>query len=337
MTSKRGESWLGGYVRRDGKGRKVYVIRKAIGGTRYEVSTRCHTERAALVELARFEADPAGYVGGGGEADRLLLDDKLLGRFLADHVTNSRPWKTRQRNLLAWWGDRLRGVDLRRATLRDHVLPALDGAPGRAPRVAVIKRLYSWLRERDEITAAQDPTLGKLKMPQGRVAQHERSKVIPAADYEAARKHLVGAYRDALDVLAGTGWHTTEVERFAKGGTVEAYRGGDPDAAAVLVVVHKSGAPHRTAVTAEVADAARRLRKHDGLSLSRFHRAILAACDAAGVERFRPGWFRHTIATLATEHGQAEQVPSFLGHRSATTTRRHYAVLATPPRVRTLR
>lgn len=336
---RRGGSWPGGFYRLDAKGRKVYVIRRMVAGVRYEVSTRCTTLRAAMKELERFEADPPAYRPGGDPHGAIYLDAQLVARFLREHAGNSRPWLGRQRSLLAWWSGHLRGVDLRKATLRDHIQPALDstGGKGIAPRVVVIKRLYSWLRERDEIEAAQDPTLGKLKVPQARVAQATQSKVIPREHYEAARSHLIGAYRDALDLLAGTGWHTTEVERFARGGTIEPYRGPDPEAAAVLQTLHKSGAPHRTAVTQEVAEAARRLREHGGISLSRFHRAVLAACDAAGIPRFRPGWFRHTIATLATEAGYDMQVSRFLGHRSATTTRRHYATLATPPRVPTLR
>jgi len=34
------------------------------------------------------------------------------------------------------------------------------------------------------------------------------------------RDAIAPAYRDSLDVLAGTGWHTTELERFAAGGAV---------------------------------------------------------------------------------------------------------------------
>jgi hypothetical protein len=153
-----------------------------------------------------------------------------------------------QRRYLAWWSDRFRGSDLRRVTLRDHIFPALDGVGGRAPRIAVIKRLYAWLRERDVITPAEDPTYGRLKVPQAKPAQWERSKVIPRADYEKARLHIEPeVYRDALDVLAGTGWHTTELNRFAAAGGFERYRGDDPGGSVVLVCPrHKIGGEHRT-------------------------------------------------------------------------------------------
>jgi integrase len=302
-----------------------------VHGTRFEVSTRCVTLRAAMGELERFEADPESYRGGGDVGGALLLDDKIAGRFLDAQGGNDLAWHTRQRKLVAWWSSRLRGVDLRKATLRDHILPAIP-AKGRKDRIAVIKHLYSWLREEDMIAATEDPCLGKLKLPQARPAQLDRSKVVPVASYRKVRVLLSPEYQAALDVLAGTGWHTTEIRRFAMGGTID--RVGR---VTVIEVKHKNGSPHRTRVSAEVAKAAALLRAHGGLGLSRFHRAVLAACDEAKVPRFRPGWFRHTIATLAVEAGEESLVPGFLGHRSSTTTKRFYSTRATPPKVTTLR
>ncbi|RKH73383.1 hypothetical protein [Corallococcus aberystwythensis] len=39
------ETWDGGYVRVDAKGRKVYVIRRMLNGKTYKVSTRAHPPR----------------------------------------------------------------------------------------------------------------------------------------------------------------------------------------------------------------------------------------------------------------------------------------------------
>lgn len=323
--------WLGGYVHIDREGRRTFVVEREVCGRRYHISTRCHTERAALAELSRFERDPAGYRPGGASEGAVFLDADLSAAFLLAHLGNSGPWQARQHRLIAFWTERLAGVDLRRATLRDHILPALP-AKGRAMRIAVVKRLYSWLRETDKISAAEDPCLGKLKMPQARPAQVERSKVIPLADFLAVRAVLVGPYRDAIDLLAGTGWHVTEAQRFAVEGRID-----ERDGATVLEVRHKSGSYHRTIVSPEVAGAATRLRAHGGLSLSRLHKALLSACRVAKVPPFRPGWFRHTVATLATEQGAGPLVSGFLGHRSATTTRRFYSVRAVPPKVPTLR
>lgn len=334
----KGTEWPGGYIRIGKGGRKTYMIRRQVAGVRYHVSTRCSTLRAAMKELERFEADPPGYRPGADPDGAIYLDPELAAAFLRDHSGNSRGWRVTQRTLIAWWAEQLAGVDLRRATLRDHILPALEreGVGSRRHRIAVIKRLYAWLRERDRISLAEDPVVGKLKPPSTRVAQLERSKVISRDQYEAARAHMVGIYRDGLDVLAGTGWHLTELERFASGGRIEPYAGPDPEGAGILVVLHKGGVPHRTLVTAPVLEAAERIRARGSFSVSGLHKAVRAACAAAGVPRFSPGQFRHTIATLATEAGYDLQVSRFLGHRSATTTRRHYATLATPPRVPTL-
>lgn len=336
---KRG-TWPGGYTRQDRRGRTVYVIRRSIGGVRYEISTRCTTLRAAMRELERFEADPPGYRPGGDVSNALYLDAELARAFLEAQARkgNSQKWLVDQRTLLAWWAEQLAGLDLRRVSLGAHILPALDADPKRrAHKVAVIKRFYAWLRETDRISVAEDPVMRKLKAPPPRVAQLERPKIISRDQYEAARAHMVGVYRDGMDILAGTGWHLTELERFASGGLIEPYQGPDESAAGVLVTIHKGGVPHRTAVSAEVLEAAKRVRARGKISLTQLHKAIRRACEAAGVERFSPGWFRHTIATMATEAGYDLQVSRFLGHRSATTTRRHYATLATPPRVPTLR
>lgn len=320
-------------MRRDARGRGTYWIRRSIGGARYEISTGCTTLRAAVRELERFETDPPGYRPGGDVVNAIVLDEKLVGEFLADHAANSVRWLRQQQLLLGWWSGRLKGVDLRKATLAANILPALRGQKWIPKKQVMIKRLYSWLRETDRIEASEDPTLGKIKVAPSKPAQvGGPSKVIPALHYEKARLHMVGHYRDALDILAGTGWHVSEAMRFAEGGVIE-----ERDGETVLMVLHKSGAPHRTLVSPEVAEAAKRLRKHGSLSDSQLAKVVRKACDAAGVPRFRAGWFRHTVATIATDAGQEALVPGFLGHRSASTTRRFYAVRVTPPKIKTLR
>lgn len=71
--------WLGGYVDYS-SGKPVYYIRKQVRGRRYHVSTRCHTERGALVELDRFEKDPANYSPLGTPGPNALFLDKDLAR-----------------------------------------------------------------------------------------------------------------------------------------------------------------------------------------------------------------------------------------------------------------
>lgn len=219
--------WLGGFIRYSKKGHPTFVIRKRVGsGKQYKVSTRCHTETGALAELKRFEADPPNYVPGGVVGpDPIYLDKELAKLFLIwskDDLHNSIEWVRKQRSYLAWWGTMLKGVDLRRATLAAHIMPALDSRPKcRAHLIAMIKNLYAWLRvTRNVITPAEDPTFGKLKVPQSMPEQWKREKAVPSQILEKVRSKMKGQWRDGLTVLMGTGWHVTELVRFVKGGRI---------------------------------------------------------------------------------------------------------------------
>jgi hypothetical protein len=359
----------GGRIRFDAKGRPVFYVRKQIGGRRYDVSTRRHTLAAALVEWERFEKDPAGYAPGGGAAP-LHLDNALAERFLAfskNERRNTIQWVGKQKAALAWWMERLRGVDLRRASLLGHVLPALERAPGRRHKMVTIKALFSWMRKVEHlITSGEDCTLD-LALPQVEPEQWRRSKVVPrehvflvieGVDASGARV-LDEPWRDALLVQAGTGWHTTEVVRFAADGAVESLPRNvlpSPACAGVLACpAHKSGEPFRARVSAPVMEAARRLRAHGPMSREWYDRNVRAACavvrrseDGAcpceeehegevGIPVFTPGRLRHSVATWAINAGaDPAQVAAYLGHKSPRTTRRFYATHASPTKVPTL-
>lgn len=344
MEQKRRTSWLGGFIRYDKKGRPTYWIRKRIGGgLRLKVSTKCHTEPAALVELATFEKDPLAYEPKAGGGDMLRLDRELVAAFLAwslQEKGNTREWVTKQRNMLAWWASQLRGVDLRKATLSRHIIPALDRAEtSRQHRIAILKALYSWLRTvRHRIATAEDPTYGQLDVPQSRPEQWKREKAISLDHHIAAVTHLEPHWRDAATVLAGTGWHVTELDRFAHGGKIEERRSKDKTVAAVLVCPRrKSGEPQRTEVSLGVAEAARRIRRHGSVNRWLLSKKIGQACAKAGVPKFGPGSYRHSVATWAIEQGaDIAMVSQFIGHKSARTTKKFYATHATPPKVPTL-
>ena len=76
------DTWEGGFIRRNTRGQKVYVIRRMVHGVRIKVSTRCHTETAAVAQLRRFEANPSAYRAAGDGTARLVLDDDLAEAFL---------------------------------------------------------------------------------------------------------------------------------------------------------------------------------------------------------------------------------------------------------------
>jgi integrase len=378
----------GGRIRFDAKGRPVYVIRKQIAGRRFEVSTRKHTLAAALAEWEKFEKDPEGYATGGGVGPApMYLENKLVERFLewsAGERGNSTGWLAKQKAFLADWMETLGAVNLRRLSLRDHVVPALAGATSRRHRLAVLKALYSWLRKHEHVlTSAEDPTID-MPLPQIEPAQWKRTKVIPRDHIDLVLEYLrvretearakretrelarrakgnvvelvppaeekeprAGPWAEALIVQAGTGWHTTEIVRFAEAGSIEPLPKTvqQEGVAGVLVCpMHKSGEPLRTRASPAAVEAAKRLLAHGAISREWYDRAIRTACASVkrpdgkvGIPVFTPGRLRHSVATWAIEAGtDPASVAAFLGHKSARTTRRFYATHASPAKVPTL-
>ncbi|HYO57443.1 tyrosine-type recombinase/integrase [Archangium sp.] len=100
----------------------------------------------------------------------------------------------------------------------------------------------------------------------------------------------------------------------------------------------QSGEPLRTAASAEVLEARKRLLERGSFSFEKYGLAIKGACEAAGIPPFTPGRFRHSVATWAIEKGaDPASVVAFLNHKSPSTTRRFYATHAVPTKVPTLR
>ncbi len=371
MASKENQKWDGGYIRIDASGRKTYWIRKQLNGKRYEVSTRASTTKAAMKQLARFEENPSAYLPSGVVGD-LTLDAELIAGFLAHSLGmkhNTPKWVNDQRKILAWWAGRLRGKDLRQIQAGE-MITHLDNTPARSHKIAVIKALYSWLiKERHALKPAEDPTFRTIVVPRARPEQWKKTKAIPQADYLKAREFLTCDYafagqaggpyafrepsryvskqgwvkgtpsefspwRDGADVLAGTGWHVTELSRFARRGRIARHVSGKW---MLECPQTKAGGELRTIVNDDVREAAERLLKHGNFSSQRFAIALAEASDKAGVAKILPGSFRHSVATWAIDRGSdPAAVSAFLNHKSTETTRRFYATHATPAKVPTL-
>ena len=205
-TSDRSERWAGGFVRIVGDGptrQRVYVIRKMVGGRRYEVSTHRGTEVDALLELAKFQKSPATYdptpepdLLGDEGPEPVYLDADLIEEHL-DYCTKvgiSHVWWISKRRFLGWWLEKLHGFDLRKADLRLHILKPLEGATSRQHRIAVIKHLYAWLRDAENgkglLHASEDPTLSALKVPQRAPAQETRRRAFSVEDLDRVKKAL---------------------------------------------------------------------------------------------------------------------------------------------------
>lgn len=350
-------SWPGGRIWEAADGRRTFIIRRKIGGREFAISTGATTLRAALKQLERFEADPDGYdPAGAASREPVYLDDDLVKAYLGWCLRpeeeggkgNSREWVGKKKGIVAWWMDAIRGRDLRRLKL-EQITRALetdaDGAPRRVPgyahKVEVIKDVFGFLRTKRGLTIAEDPTIKTLLVPQARPGQRKkRRKAFTREVHEAIVKQLVRPWSDQLIVLAGTGWHVTELARFIRDGAIERLPAHVEAHGAEAVLVcprHKSGEEHRTAVSPDVLEAARRLRARGTFSKIRLYRAVEAGCRAAKVDQVDPGQYRHAVATWALEAGaHPAAVSAFLGHRSPATTKRFYAAHAVVPKVPTL-
>ncbi len=320
--------WKGGYVRRDSKGRDVYVIERWVNGRKFHVSTRCHAERPAFAQLDRFEADPSAYRPDGAAV--VAITDELLEDFL-DHLTEqrgaSRKYAREMIRHLGDWSSDLKGKNLRTLQLSDVRAP-LERRTNRQHRIIALKGFCRWLRQdKGLLKTGEDITL-EVPVPQGSPEKYQRRKVVEVERIAGAFGELIGAPRDFLLVMASTGMHVTELERFVRGVDGTELVDGSP---AVLITRHKSGAATRIPLgIAEVVEAAKRLRA--GRVVPRkMNQQVKEACVRAKVKPFTLGVMRHTVATFAVEAGSpAELVSKFLGHRDKRTTERFYVDLQRP-------
>ncbi|MBS2023296.1 MAG: hypothetical protein JST92_12855 [Deltaproteobacteria bacterium] len=265
----------------------------------------------------------------------------LVERYIAhSRAKNTSKWTRRLLVLLSWWRDELGAVDLRELDVREVVRHIPEGIGARAHRIAALKGLLTWLRVDQHLLDA-DP-LDALHVPQSEPAQWRRVKEVPIADVFATRAELDGRWRDALDVLLGTAWHTTELERFARGGELRRAHPTERRAGAgswgVLETRHKRRMPILTAVSRRVYLAALRVRKRGGLSLKWFSLRLREAAERAGVEPWTPGRLRTTVSSHALASGsEPGAVSGFLLHADQRTTRRWYTLHVASARVETLR
>ncbi len=321
--------WDGGYVRREKSGRLVFVIERWVNGKKFHISTRTHTRRAALKQLDRFEADPRAYRPDGNDLPLPLTPDLVKDFFkhlLKERGATSKYAREMARHLGDWAVD-LNGKNLRTLQLADVRAP-LEGRSNRQHRIIALKGFCRWLRQdRGLLRTAQDITL-EVPVPQGSPEKYQRRKVVEIERIEAAFSQLEGAPRDFLLVMASTGMHVTELERFVRGQLGAELLDGDP---AVLVTRHKSGASTRIPLAIpEVVEAARRLRA-GAVVPRKLNQQVKDACLRAKVKPFTLGVMRHTVATYAVNAGSpAELVSKFLGHRDKRTTERFYVDLEKP-------
>lgn len=326
------KKWLGGYIRLDAKRRKTFVIERRVGKKKFHVSTRCHGERQALEQLARFESNPASYVPGG-TTDVVVFTTELIEQ----HKTWSIDTKGNTRKhanqvallLLDWFGD-LGDKDLRKLSLHDLRTALEKREKSRAYRIAAIKSFFSWLRrERGFIKHHEDVTLD-MAVPQAVPEKRRRDKDVSPAAVKATLEALLSQgniwAHDCLLVLSRTGWHVTELYRFAHDADAIKETPGHAKVLAVFSVLHKGGRVHRTSITEpEVLSAARRILAQGTLP-QRFPGIVRDASKKAGFN-FGPGVMRHTVATRLAEREDwvMDAIGDYLGHQDKRTTANFYA------------
>lgn len=336
-SDRKKERWDGGHIHRQKDGRPLFIIERQVSKRRFHISTRCHTASAAYEHLRRFEADPFGYereMKEGGSDEVLRLTVGLLTEFRDHLLTRDKPTSRAYANemfhRLTEWIEDLGGADLRRLELKTLKTIVNRRDVNRQHRIIAIKIFCAWLREEKHILDRRDDVTLDFKVPQARPEKWKRRKVAKFADVQKVLGVLAPAYRDCLMVLANTGWHLAELERFIRNPEAQIVEGRG-DVLAVLQVRHKSGDTTRTPVTRpEVVEAARRLKAR-GQSPRRINDHVVAACKKAKVPVFHPGEMRHSLATWAVEAGTPpEVVAEFLGHKSKSTTLRYYVDIAVP-------
>lgn len=330
------EKWLGGFVRYTRAGKPTFIIERHWRGGYYKASTRCHTEAAALKELARFEEDPGSYIAGGRGPLRMTAELILEHQaWQLGERGNTYDWAKDCANMLRDW---LRALgdnhDLRRLKANEVKEALLTFKGGRPARVVALKGFYSWLRkEKGLLEHREDP------MPDVRITKKQSSRLSAPKDVPRERaalvyRHLREDVRDVLQLLAGTGWHMSEAIRFAHNGEIRKDPTGK--SLATLIVWHKAKEKAISGITKRShLEAAKRIRaKGYSLGRSRLHFLISRACEEAGLPReewFGFGAMRHSVSTWAIEAGEdIEQTAKALNHTSAKMLRGHYVRHAVP-------
>jgi integrase len=350
MRKTRGDSggdrpkWLGGFIRFTKAGRPTYVIERHWRGGYFKASTRCHTEKAALSELARFEEDPESYVAGG--RDVLRMTPELIMEYRAHQINKgiTYEWANDVARLLGQWLVALDGRDLRKLKATEHIKPALVNWKSQPARVVALKGFFTWLRkDRGLLEHAEDP-MPDVRIPKRESSRYTGPRDVPFDRVQRVFRALREDVRDVLQLLVGTGWHLSEAIRFATTGEIRK----DPTGKhlAVLVTWHKrkehavSGLMKR-----EHLEAAKRIRAGETmLGRSRLAYLMRRACRDAGLpkdEWFGFGDMRHSVSTWAIEAGDTiENTAKAFNHASEAMLRGHYVRHAVPRgtvKTRTLR
>lgn len=324
-----------------------------VAGVMYEITLDdVETRDDALLELARFRADPAGYRPAAQElaereAAAVRLDPRRVDGFLDYLEKGGRTpgYRADVTTYLADWAEVLAGRDLRSLDGKAVRKLLADWPAARKHRIIAFKSFCSWLVDEGELDPAANP--GRwLTVPSDRRTHELKAHSLEAVEklYSVLPTQYV---RDVLCLQAKTGMHGTEVARLAGGlGTLREVEDCAP-IAGTIAFKHKTGALHVVSLDAQTLAAAQRLIVV-GRAPSRhtIHEAVDLAAEknkGKGVVALDFGALRHSFATWAHERGEEfrpkgvgvplEKVAERLGHTNTRTTRLHYLDVSVPPMI----
>jgi hypothetical protein len=356
--------WKGGRIRQGPHETARFVIERTVQGKgRIALTLDSQSEAEAMAELALFNRDPAGYATKAQAADvaqtaAVELNDATVERFLKHLRKKDRSEKyiRSTQGYLAWWAERLAGIDLRTVPPRRY-RALLDAGEhgGLHLRIAAIKSFCSYLRKDDnevELTTAQDGTL-ELKVPQAKPAKDRAAKGYAIADVERLYRFIdEQIVRDFYRAVVMCGMHSTEARRLIDLGEISELRDAASEIAGTLRFRHKNRGYHIQSVDRLTLAATQRL-KAMGAAMIPGERQVNNALDAAqkaahlsGIEtgKIRLGPMRHSFVTWARSAGgrivtppvggvSLAAVAEAIGHRDKRTTQLFYDGTEVPPMV----
>lgn len=88
-----------------------------------------------MEQYKRFEANPSEYKAVGAYEEKMCLTKALVDSFISysgEMKMNSKPWVARQRCVMLWWAEKLKGLDLHHRRRREpDAVPHGAAAPTR--------------------------------------------------------------------------------------------------------------------------------------------------------------------------------------------------------------
>ena len=324
-------NWEGGRIVQKADGTNVYYIRKDVAGKSYDISTRATKLRAALAHYARFQENPEAYKASGELPHGNITVGSHMHAYLLWCKNKVRPnspeWIASKRRDLLFWSRALPG-DVRRFT-RNSILGAIkDEAGYQHNRVAALKAYCTYLRNvLGLLERSEDATLDIAIPVAKRKKWGAKPRAISKEVWAATLPHIAEGWACVAELQAGTGMHTREANRLARGmGSIE----GD-----TLTIFHKDQDQHRMKVTPEVAAAAVKVMARGAFNVSRYATAIKEACEKARaenakVEDWAPGCLRHSYISWKVAEGVPLNVIADYTNHDLETLKRFYNEAAIP-------